>query len=83
MDMSAKLLTMDDLELATLHANAERLIELGTAAQHSAAAELMPSIKAELGVRITAKSKQKLEALAAKRAEKPATVARKAATRRA
>jgi hypothetical protein len=43
----------------------------------------MPSIKAEVGVRNTAKSKQKLEALAAKRAEKPATVARKAATRRA
>jgi hypothetical protein len=55
MDLAAKLPTMDDGALATLHANAERLMQTGTSAQQSAAAALMPSIKTELAARTAAK----------------------------
>ena len=55
MDLATKLPTMDDGALATLHANAERLMQTGTSAQQSAAAALMPSIKAELAARSAAK----------------------------
>jgi hypothetical protein len=55
MDLATKLPTMDDGALATLHANAERLMQTGTSAQQSAAAALMPSIKIELAARSAAK----------------------------
>ena len=55
MDLATKLPTMDDTALATLYANAERLMQTGTSAQQSAAAALMPSIKAELAARSAAK----------------------------
>ena len=61
MDVATKLPTMDDGALATMHANAERLMQTGTAVQQSAAA-LMPSIKAELATRNAAKrSKTKVK----------------------
>ncbi|HEX5863638.1 MAG TPA: hypothetical protein VF014_05165 [Casimicrobiaceae bacterium] len=76
MDVTAKLPTMDDGALAILHANAERLMRLGTPSQQAAALALLPSIKAELTVRSAAKrSKSKAEAPARKRAVKPATAA--------
>jgi hypothetical protein len=55
MDLATKLPTMDDSALATLYANAERLMQTGTSAQQSAAAALMPSIKTELAARTAAK----------------------------
>ncbi len=56
MDVATKLPTMDDGALAMLQANAERLMmQTGTSAQQSAAAALMPSIKAELAARSAAK----------------------------
>jgi hypothetical protein len=55
MDLAMKLPTMDDSALAILYANAERLKQTGTSAQQSAAAALMPSIKAELAARSAAK----------------------------
>ena len=78
MDVTAQLPSMDDSALAVLHANAERLMRLGTPSQQAAALALMPSIKAELTVRSAAKrSKSKAEAPARKRATavKPAAAA--------
>jgi len=73
-----KLPTMDDGALAILHANADRLMRLGTPPQQAAALALMPCIKAEMTARSTAKrSKLKAEAPARKRATgvKPAAAA--------
>lgn len=55
MDVAAKLPTMADTALTMLYANAERLERSGTSAQKTAAAELLPSIKAELAARVAAK----------------------------
>jgi hypothetical protein len=74
MDMAAKLPAMDDQELTALHANAKRLIETGTTVQQSAAADLLPSIEAEFGVRNTAKLARRAEAVATKRATKAASI---------
>lgn len=68
MDLATKLPTMDDTELATLYANAERLMQTGTSAQQSAAAALMPSIKAELAARSAAKRVTRAKPAIAKRA---------------
>ena len=69
MDVTMQLPTMDDGALAVLHANAERLMRLGTPSQQAAAVALMPSIKAELTARSAAKrSKPKAEAPVRKRA---------------
>jgi hypothetical protein len=69
MDVASKLPSMDDGALAILHANAERLMRLGTPSQQAAALALMPSIKAEMTARGAAKrSKLKAEAPARKRA---------------
>lgn len=78
MDVTTKLPTMDDSALSILHANAERLMRLGTPSQQAAALALLPSIKAELTARGAAKrSKLKAEAPARKRvtAVKPAAAA--------
>jgi hypothetical protein len=78
MDLATKLPTMDDNALATLHANAERLMQTGTSAQQSAAAALIPSIKTELAARSAAKrSMTKVKPPIAKRAThaKPAAAA--------
>ena len=75
MDVAAGLPTMEDTALAVLHANAERLMRSGTAAQQSAAAALMPSIQAELGSRNAVKLSRKADALAARRASKVAKTA--------
>jgi hypothetical protein len=65
---TTKLPTMDDAALAILRVNAERLMRVGTSAQQSAAAALMPSIEAELSARSVAKrNKAKSEAPVAKR----------------
>ena len=79
MDLATQLPTMDDGELATLHANAERLMQAGTSAQQSAAAALMPSIEAELAARSAAKRSMAKAKPQAKRAAdvKPAAVATK------
>jgi hypothetical protein len=55
MGLATELPMMGDSALATLHANAERLMQTGTSAQQSAAAALMPSIKAEMAARSAAK----------------------------
>lgn len=68
MDLSTNLPTMTDDELANLRQNGLRLIDSGTAAQKAAAAALMPSIEAELGVRLAAKTVRRNEALAIRRA---------------
>jgi hypothetical protein len=69
MDVTMQLPTMDDGALAVLHANAERLMRLGTPSQQAAAVALMPSIKAELTARSAAKrSKPKAETSVRKRA---------------
>ena len=75
MDVAAGLPAMEDTALAVLHANAERLIRSGTAAQQTAAAALMPSIEAELGSRNAAKLSRKADALAARRAKKAVAAA--------
>ena len=78
MDVTTQLPTMDDGALTVLHANAERLMRLGTPSQQAAAVALMPSIKAELTARSVAKrSKLKAEAPVRKRATsaKPAAAA--------
>jgi hypothetical protein len=78
MDVATKLPTMDDGALAIMHANAGRLMQTGTAAQQSAAAALMPSIKAELATRSAAKrSKTKVKPQITERAThaKPAAAA--------
>jgi hypothetical protein len=80
MDVATKLPTMDDKALATLYANAERLMQTGTSAQQAAAAELMPSIKAELIARSAAKrSMAKAKPPTAKRAARAKPTAAAAA----
>jgi hypothetical protein len=75
MDVAAGLPTMEDTALAVLHANAERLMRNGTAAQQSAAAALMPSIQAEIGSRNAVKLSRKADAVAARRASRAAKTA--------
>lgn len=75
MDLATKLPTMDDSALATLYANAERLMQTGTSAQQSAAAALMPSIKAELAARSAAKRMTRAKPPIAKRMRAKPTVA--------
>jgi hypothetical protein len=74
MAVADELPTMEDTALATLHTNAERLLEAGTSAQQTAAAALMPSIKAELAARAAAQAAAQIdkraEALAVRRANK-------------
>lgn len=74
MTIAGKLPTMEENALAILHTNAERLMETGTSAQQSAAAALMPLIKAELVARRAAKL-TKAKAPTAKRATKTKPVA--------
>lgn len=71
---TTKLPTMDDAALAILRVNAERLMRVGTSAQQSAAAALMPSIEAELSARSVAKRNKA-------KAEAPPTVKRAPAKR--
>ena len=68
MSMSDRLPGMSDQDLATLHANAQRLEDRGAPAQQKAAAEMMPLITAELAER---------------EARKPPKPARKTAPRKA
>ncbi len=56
---------MSDAELATLRSNAERLAQSGTAAQKTAAASVLETVMAQIGVRNAAKR----EALAERRAQ--------------
>ncbi|MBK8173863.1 MAG: hypothetical protein IPK66_00745 [Rhodospirillales bacterium] len=74
MDVSTRLPTMEDGELAILRANAERLMRRGTPAQKASAAVLVPSIIAELAGRSavkhekeTASSKARVRAVLSKR----------------
>lgn len=77
MSLAGKLPAMEDAALATLRTNAERLLESGTSAQQTAAAELLPSIKAELAARVAAKlnklNKAKPAAKPGRREPKPKT----------
>ncbi len=70
MSITSKIPTMTDAELTTLHGNTKRLVDIGTAAQQTAAAALMPSITAELAARSEAAAARKAEALAIRRASK-------------
>jgi nanoRNase/pAp phosphatase (c-di-AMP/oligoRNAs hydrolase) len=72
MSLAGKLPAMEDAALATLRTNAERLLTNGTSAQQTAAAALLPSIKAELAARVAAKmNKTKPAEKAGRRASKP------------
>jgi hypothetical protein len=68
MDLTARLPSMEDSELAVLQQNAERLEQTGTSAQKAAATALLPAIEAELATRREAKRAE----LAARRAAKAA-----------
>lgn len=74
MSLAGKLPAMEDAALATLRTNAERLLATGTSAQQTAAAELLPSIKAEVAARMAAKlnklNKAKPDAKPGRRAPK-------------
>ena len=47
-DLRARVPAMDDKALATLHANATRLKDLGTTRQRASAEDLLPVIDAEI-----------------------------------
>jgi len=51
MDMATRIPDMADDALATLHANAVRLADGGTAKQKKAASDLLPAILTELSTR--------------------------------
>jgi hypothetical protein len=55
MDLAARLPAMEDVALAVLHENAERLEQTGTPAQRASASALMPALEAELASRRAAK----------------------------
>lgn len=71
MNLVAKLPSLEDVGLAALHENAERLEQTGTPAQKSAASALLPAIEAELQARRAAKLAR--QAAARKGAKRPAT----------
>ena len=71
MSMSDRIPGMSDPDLATLHANAQRLEQSGAPAQQKAAAEMLPLIAAELAERESKKPK-KAPAKPRKRAAKAA-----------
>lgn len=54
-DIATKLPAMTDDALATLRANAERLENSGTPPQRTAAAALLPAIRAEVAARVVAR----------------------------
>ena len=70
MDIVTKLPSIADDALLVLQGNAERLEKRGTAAQRKAAAELLPTIEAELTARREAKLAAARERAAAKRGSK-------------
>ena len=75
MDILAKVPTMPDDALGTLHANADRLQGAGTQAQRTEAAALLPTLAAQLAARQAAK----LECSAQARREATALRARQRA----
>lgn len=68
MEIIAKLPTLDDASLSTLHDNAERLLRIGTKTQQANANAAIPAIEAELAARREAKVSKAKASAEAKRA---------------
>jgi hypothetical protein len=64
---------MTDTQLANLRSNAERLSKDGTSAQKTAAASVLESVNAQIGVRNAAKREAMAERRAKAAADKPPT----------
>lgn len=62
MSLIERLPSMPDAALGTLHANATRLGESGTAAQRASAAALLPALEAEIETRKAAKRQKLIDA---------------------
>lgn len=69
-DLSGRIPAMSDAELNALHANAQRLLASGSAAQKASAATLAPMIEAEVARREAAKAEAR-EARLSRRKKAP------------
>lgn len=70
-DLRERVPQMSDDALATLAANARRLLETGSKKQQASAADLMPVVEAELAARRAAKDEAAAAKKAAAAAKKP------------